>query len=42
MKKRMVASTNPKVIEVVKAGCQKYSANFDADFYRARGGRPAP
>ena len=34
MKKIMVASTNPKVIEDVKAGCQKYSANFDADFYR--------
>lgn len=33
MKKILVTSTNPKVIETVKASCKKYAAYFDPDFY---------
>ena len=33
MKKILVASTNPQVINTVKLGCKKYSLYFDADFY---------
>lgn len=33
MKKILVASTNKKVIDTVKAACNKYSAYFDPDFY---------
>ncbi len=33
MKKILVASTNPQVIDTVKLGCKKYATYFDADFY---------
>ncbi|NLL99866.1 MAG: cyclic nucleotide-binding domain-containing protein [Treponema sp.] len=33
MKKILVASTNPSVIQTVKAACKTYAAYFDPDFY---------